>query len=81
MKKKRRFEFLYGPDRYDGSALRERVYRAATLTEAADKMLRFLKGVEERTERVPWVDEDVIEIIGKKRVEHFLGDHLLRDYC
>ena len=78
-----KWSFLWCHDCYDcdGSRLLVRDYRSTNLKTACDKMLRFLQSREERSDLMPWVDEDVVEINGKVRKEHFIGDHPLRDYC
>ena len=80
-KKEQIWSFLWLPDRHDCDDLRVRSYRAANLKTACDKMLRFLENREEQTALRVEVDEDVVEINGRLRKEHFIGDHPLRDYC
>jgi len=82
-KKVQKWSFLWCRDRFDcgDSKLLVRDYQATSLKVACDKMLRFLQSREERSGLEPWIDEDAVEINGKLRKEHFIGDHLLRDYC
>ena len=82
-KKGQTWTFLWVRDRFGWSEERflVRNYRATNLKTACDKMLRFLQSREEQSDLQPEVDEDVVEINGKLRKEHFIGDHPLRDYC
>lgn len=83
VKKLKTFSFLYLRDRcdYADDKLRVRHYLAPSLSVACDKMEKFLRGIEERSENTPWVDEDAVEFSGKLRKEHFIGDHSLREFC
>ena len=80
-KRKHLWSFLYSHDRWsDESKYMVRSYSAATLAEACDKMLNFIRRKEwEDTDDVQ-VDERVVEIIGKRRLEHFYDNHPLKEF-